>query len=90
MESGNNSAIRFDEHNIHGQRYECNMMKGGDSGMYDLNLRAKIGVVIVDSLLAIAKSRVVIRRTIQDYIDIIEYYEAKLNDLLTTHNTHSL
>jgi hypothetical protein len=79
MESGNYSNIRYDERNIHGQRLHCNMHKGGDSGEYEIRLRAKIGDQAVDELHRIKS--VVKRWTIDELRGIERYYKEKLAEL---------
>ena len=79
FESGNNSALRYDEHNIHAQSVHCNQYKGGDSGDYEKNLRNKIGDDEVERLI-ISKGGVV-KRTAQDYKDIEIYFKNKLKEL---------
>ena len=78
-ESGNYSRIRYHEDNIHGQRSDCNMHKGGDSGDYRVNLIKKIGQDKVDWL--DSQRSGVIKRTAQDYKEIENYYKAKLKEL---------
>ena len=79
LESGNNPHVRYDENNIHGQRLDCNYFKGGDSGNYEINLRAKIGNKRVDWL----KTQLggTVKRTPQDYKEIELHYKAKLKEL---------
>jgi len=76
LESGNNPFLRYNEYNINGQRAYCNTYKGGDSGDYELNLRAKIGDEKVDYLLK-NKGRSC-KRTVDDYIEIEKYYKEKI------------
>ncbi|MEY8200470.1 MAG: recombination protein NinG [Colwellia sp.] len=82
MESANNTAIRFDETNIHGQREDCNIMHGGDFGSFDKNLRIRIGDDAVERLIRIAKRRVVAKLALDDYLEIIEHYKTKLEVLI--------
>lgn len=79
QESGNNSQIRYDETNIHGQRIYCNTYKGGDSGDYEKNLRDRIGDEAVELLLT--KKGGVMKRTAQDYLEIENHYKQKLKEL---------
>jgi hypothetical protein len=83
-EAGNNSAIKFDERNIRGQRADCNTCYGGDRGDYEPNLRILIGSEEVDDLNQIAESGVIKRYTAQDYIDIKIYYDSKYQELEKT------
>lgn len=79
LESGNHPFIRYDEDNIHAQRVDCNMYKGGDSGSYKENLIAKIGIERVQKLFD-NKDRN-IKRTAEDYKAIEDYYKQKLKEL---------
>jgi len=79
LESGNNSALRYDEDNIHGQSVHCNQYKGGNPVEYQKRLRLKIGDKRVDSLLD--NKGGVVKRTAQDYLDIEHYYKEKLKEL---------
>lgn len=78
-ESGNNPKIRYDEDNIHGQRMCCNTFKGGDSGMYRVNLINKIGLERVERLESMKMGTV--KRTVEDYREIEAYYKDKINSL---------
>lgn len=79
LESGNNPFTRYDERNINGQRIDCNYFKGGDSGDYERNLRARIGDSEVDALLALRGGT--LKRTAEDYLKIETYYKDKLREL---------
>lgn len=79
-ESGNNPKIRYDEDNIHAQRSYCNTFKGGDSGMYRVNLIKKIGLDRVERLESMMGGTV--KRTINDHKKIEAYYKQKLLGLL--------
>ena len=78
-ESGNFSAVRFNEDNIHGQRLDCNTFKGGDSGSYRENLITKIGLFDVVCLDMTRSKKT--KRTIEDYKDISKHYKQKLKQL---------
>jgi len=78
-ESGNNPLIRYDEDNIHGQNLNCNYFKGGDSGMYRVNLIERIGITRVEKL-EIPNSGT-LKRTPDDYLAIENYYKRKLKEL---------
>lgn len=81
-ESGNNPLIRYDEDNIHGQNLNCNFFKGGDSGMYRVNLIERIGIERVEKL-EIPNSGT-LKRTVEDYLAIEQYYKKKLKALNTS------
>lgn len=79
IESGNNPKIRYDENNIHGQRLDCNYFKGGDHGMYRVNLIKKIGLKEVERLESMKGGTV--KRMPEDYKEIETYYKEKLNEI---------
>lgn len=79
IESGNGSFLRYHEDNIHAQSVYCNQYKGGDSGDYEENLRAKIGDERVDWLKA--NKNVIVKRTAQDYKAIEDEYNRKYKEL---------
>ena len=76
LESGNNSKLRYNEDNIHGQSVYCNQHKGGDSDDYQGRLRIKIGDERVDYLLA--NKGGVVKRTVDDYKEIEVKFKEKL------------
>ena len=80
IESGNYPFIRYNEDNIHRQRADCNTFKGGNSGDYEGNLRAKIGDERVDYLLD-NKDKPMPKATAQYYKDIELHYKAKLKSI---------
>ena len=77
--SANNPKIRYDGDNIHGQRAMCNLFEDGDSGDYEKNLRLRIGDERVDRLLE--NKGGVVKRTIEDYNTIENYFKEKLRVL---------
>lgn len=79
LESGNNPKIRYDEDNIHAQRLYCNNFKGGDSGMYRVNLIKKIGLERVEALES--KKGGTVKRTCDDYKEIENYFKVKIAKL---------
>lgn len=79
LESGNYSSIRYHEDNIHNQLEYCNTYQHGDSDDYEGNLRKKIGNDRVDWL--ISQKNVTVKRTVQDYREIEQYYKLKLQEL---------
>jgi hypothetical protein len=79
LESGNNPLVRYEEDNINGQRLDCNYFKGGDSGLYRVNLIKKIGLNRVLRLESMKGGAV--KRTAQDYKKIEDYYKDKLKQL---------
>jgi len=79
IESGSGSKIRYDEDNIHAQRLHCNSFKGGDSGMYRVNLIKKIGIKRVERLESMKS--LIVKRTVKDYLEIEKYYKDKLKVL---------
>ena len=79
LESGNNPQTRYDSRNINAQRIDCNFFKGGDSGDYEANLRAKIGDEAVEELKSMKGGTM--KRTAQDYLEIEGYYKNKIKEL---------
>ena len=79
LESGNYPLTRYHEDNINGQKISCNSFKGGDSGMYRVNLVEKIGFKRVEFLESLKGK--VIKRTNDDLKEIEDYYKAKLKAL---------
>lgn len=77
--AGLHSFIRFDERNINLQHKQCNLYRGGDSGMYRENLIKKIGEAAVLELEQ-NKHRT-ISRTEDDYRRISKHYQTKLKAL---------
>lgn len=88
LESGNNPKIRYDEDNIHGQRVDCNFFKGGDSGMYRVNLIERIGLERVERLESLQGG--VVKRTPQDYAEIEKYFKEKLKNLIEERNEYNI
>ena len=77
------AILRYDEDNIHAQRAHCNMYQGGDSGLYEFNLRNRIGNQRVDELyMKIEGSSNVYKHTIDDLKRIEQYYKDKLKQLI--------
>jgi len=86
--AGSCSMLMFDERNIHGQRYECNMFNYGDSGLYEPSLRVMLGNDEVDDMKEIAERNPVVKRTLADYLAISDYYTEKLKTLPEPLETH--
>lgn len=78
--SGQNPQVRFNEDNIHLQNLNCNYFKGGDSGNYKYNLIKKIGVERSEILESLKGG--IMKRTAEDYLEIENYYKAKLKKLI--------
>jgi hypothetical protein len=79
-ESGNFSAIRYNEDNIHGQRVYCNKFKGGRHHEYRKGLIERIGL---DRVVALDNARHnPVKRSAEDYLKIEKYYKDKLKELL--------
>jgi len=70
-------ALRYDERNIHGQCYHCNINLGGFGAKYHINMLEKYGQKFVDELWKI-KNRTITKWTEVDYIKKTKYYEEKL------------
>ena len=73
--AGQNSAIRFDESNVHKQCSICNNHKSGNLVAYRENLIKKIGADKVEEL---ETQKAVKKWTTEELQDIIDTYKAKL------------
>jgi hypothetical protein len=71
--------VRFDEMNCHAQCVGCNVFKYGNMAEYSYRLLKKYGQKEFDDL--IARGRQTKQFTIQELQSLIEYYEAKVNEL---------
>jgi len=80
FESGNNPLIRYDENNIHGQRADCNVLNGGDSGEYKQRLIAKIG--LFEYYCLVSRKSGTDSGSPQDYKEIEVYFKNKLKHLV--------
>ena len=76
--AGVNSALRFDERNIHRCCQVCNQHKGGNLTPYRIWMVAKYGEEFVQSL---DSNHDIVRRTRQDLEAIEAEYKAKLKKL---------
>lgn len=81
LESGSNPKVRYDEDNIHLQDKQCNFFKGGDSGMYRVNLIKKIGIKRVLRLESLKGG--LDTRTTSHLLHIEKYYLKKFKNLKT-------
>ena len=79
LPSGQNSNVRYNENNIHGQRVNCNYFKGGDSGDYAKNLIKKIGVF--EYYCIKLNTGGTNKRTAKDYREIELHYRQKKKEL---------
>jgi len=81
--SGVNSALRYDERNIHKQcNKTCNLEKSGNLIAYRKSLIERIGVDVVEWL---DNNHEIRRYTIDDLRSIHAYYTAKLKGLQDEH-----
>ena len=71
--------LRYDERNIHGQCYNCNINLGGFGAMYERKLLEVSGKEKVDELWEIKKQNG--KWYQKDYQNKIEYYQNKLREL---------
>jgi len=76
--SGVNSALRYDERNIHKQCAPCNNKKSGNLSAYRLELIKRIGVAEVESL---DNNHEVKRWTVDELKEVVAYYKAKIAEL---------
>ena len=79
IESGNYPFIRFDENNIFGQCVACNQHKGGNEALAKEGAIKRIGEEAVQWLYD--NKNLTIKRTVEDYREIEEYFKDKLNQL---------
>lgn len=78
-------SLYFDERNVHAQCYRCNINLGGHHSEYYPRMIKKYGQDVVDELLDLKRNGY---RKIsnQEYADLIEKYQKKLDEQ-TTHST---
>jgi hypothetical protein len=76
--SGNNSALRFHEMNIHKSCSECNNFKSGNLTPYRIVLIDKIGLSNVEYL---ENHNELYKWTLDDLKEITQYYKDKLKAL---------
>lgn len=67
-------ALYFNEDNVHGQCYNCNINLGGNSYIFGKNLGQK-----AEELYKLKQTNV--KWSAQDYLDKIEYYKKKLHEI---------
>ncbi len=72
--------LRYDERNIHGQCYHCNINLGGYGAMYHKKMVEKYGQSLVTKLWKI-KNTVGTPWTEAQYLEKTEYYKKRLNDI---------
>lgn len=75
---GGNSALRFDELNVHAQCSICNNHLSGNLANYRIKLIEKIGIQAVENL---EQSKSTKRWTVEELREIIETYKAKMKGL---------
>lgn len=76
---GGNSALRFDELNVHAQCSICNNHLSGNLANYRMNLIEKIGIQAVENL---EQTKTTKRWTVEELKEIIETYKKKTKDLI--------
>ncbi len=81
--AGVNSALRFDEKNIHRCCQVCNQHKSGNLTPYRIWMVARYGEEFVKSL---DSNHDIVRRTRQDLEEIEAEYKSKLKKLLESRN----
>jgi len=69
-------AVKFDETNVQVQCKSCNGFNGGMSYQFGKNLDRDYGQGTAENLEA--QRHVIIKRSVSDYIELIELYESKL------------
>ena len=75
---GYNSALRFDENNIHVQCYRCNVELSSNQSLYRPALINKIGI---DEVLRLETTKNTKLWTVEELQDIIKTYKAKIKEL---------
>lgn len=80
---GGNSALRFDENNIHVQCYRCNVKLSSNQSGYRPALIEKIGI---DEVLRLETTKNTKKWTVEELKDIIKYYKQKIKDLNVSKN----
>ena len=70
--------LRYNELNIHGQCYRCNIHLGGYGAMYDQRMRSVYGEKVVNGLWAQKKPGA--KWYEKDFLERIEYFTNKLKD----------
>lgn len=75
---GGNSALRFDENNIHVQCYRCNVELSSNQSGYRPALIDKIGIEEVERLETTKNTKL---WTVEELQEIIKIYKAKIKEL---------
>lgn len=71
---GQNSALAFDERNVHKQCVQCNNYLSGNLPAYRSNLIQKLGI---EAVLELESEKAVKRYTVAEYQEIIRMYKYK-------------
>lgn len=79
---GGHSNVLFDEENVHGQRYECNVAKSGNNTEYGVRLERYLGEAEFELLRARAYEPK--RWEVEELKRIITTYKAKYEELVLT------
>ncbi len=75
---GRHNAILFDERGCHPQCYGCNVGQKGNPIKYYKWMLENWGQVTIDDLERLSETQV--KFTVQEYLDIEEHYQKKLED----------
>lgn len=70
-------ALYFDERNVHGQCFHCNINLGGNGRIYERKMLKKYGKKVVKELDKMAAQKIT-KWSKQDYLDKIAFYQEKL------------
>ena len=73
---GRLNAVLFQESGVHAQCYGCNVMKGGNTVKYWLEMESRYGREAIDQL--IAQSETTVKYTVDDFKEIEQKYKDKL------------
>ena len=76
--AGQNTALRFDERNVHKQCEQCNRRKSGNLVHYRENLITKIGV---DAVAILETEKSTKKWSVEELQEIIKTYKQKIKDL---------
>ena len=79
--SGINSALRYDERNIHKACSVCNTHKSGNLTEYRIRLAEKLGDEVVEWL---DNNHEVKRWTIPELQEVVKYYKEKIASIART------
>lgn len=77
--AGRKNAILFEETNVHGQCYNCNITLKGNGALYWLYMEKTYGREEIDRLMALNKTTRQIKAW--EFLELAELYKNKYNEL---------